>query len=118
MGYPLLKVCIMEAISSEKSLDSVCCQNFEHLQEIPYIDDLLPRDPSAYTLEMIQKVERLLIDYVSLKEGHICDYALLYQKNSEANLQSRQVKLYDLNNPEHASSDHQGLFSIITGITH
>ena len=52
------------------------------------------------------------------EEGHTCDYALLYQKNSEAILQSRQIKFYDLNDPEHALSDHQGLFSIITGVTH
>ena len=48
------------------------------------------------------------------EEGHTCDYALLYQKNSEASLRSRQVKFYDLANPERASSDHQGLFSTVT----
>ncbi|MCB1110858.1 MAG: endonuclease/exonuclease/phosphatase family protein [Chlamydiia bacterium] len=51
-------------------------------------------------------------------EGHVCDYALLFPKASEVTITSRQVKFYDLEDPERAASDHQGVFSTITkGLT-
>lgn len=46
------------------------------------------------------------------KEGHICDYALMYQ-GSTGTIVSRVVPLYDLSQPERALSDHQGIFSEI-----
>lgn len=46
----------MEASSSEPAFISVCFQSFDQLQKIPYINDLLPKNPSAYSLEVVQKV--------------------------------------------------------------
>lgn len=60
-------------------------------------------------------VERPQADRQGIEhEGHICDYALVYLKSSPVNIVSHQVKFYDLDVPEQAVSDHQGVFSIIT----